>query len=146
MLKAGAGMTYFRIQNHLKRLTLVCFFCFLISCGDDSSIAPYYPVIGESAETVLSRMGPPYFMYEGPNEGVIMGYVHNRKSGQFTGFQITSAVAEKAGGGPSVVILYLVEGTVFQMIEMDGHISDELLDGGAFEVFERSSSLYRKNQ
>jgi hypothetical protein len=103
----------------------------------------YHPQIGDHFEVVLSTLMSPYFSHSGPMGGEIAGYLYDPDDGRYSGFG--TDMIDETKEGLKVVILYLRNNIVRDIVVLDGGVTGELLNGAAREIFaarlERNASI-----
>jgi hypothetical protein len=101
--------------------------------GKDLVNTGYHPQIGDHLEVVLSQMDWPYFGHSGPMGGEIVGFLYDPADGRYSGFGTN--MIDETKEGLKVVILYLRNDIIRDIVILDGGVTDELLDGAAREIF-----------
>ncbi|GEM_PF-5110583 len=95
---------------------------------------PYIPSIGDSVDLVYSKITGPYFSYDFGETGEIFGYLYLPSEHRFSGFG--QGMIDESRPDVQVFLIHFENNVIKDILILDGHVTDELLDGGGREIFE----------
>jgi hypothetical protein len=117
-------------------LPLFLYAMLVASCAKQDTVkAPFVPKIGDSIELVYSKIATPYFSYDFHEKGKIFGYLYLESEERFSGYG--PGMIDEADPEVQVFLILFESNMITDTLMLDGPVSDEILDGGAREIFEK---------